>query len=88
MSVCVCVSAVKMKPGMSPSLSSSITRYLDPDMYSMMEDNSDTVRSTKFRKLTEAICGLVSAARSLALQSPDGGSLILVCDCRLMITAW
>lgn len=38
------------------------TRYLDPDMYSMMEDNSDTIRSTKFKKLTEAICGLVSKA--------------------------
>lgn len=38
------------------------TRYLDPDMYTMMEDNSDTIRSTKFKKLTQAICGLVSNA--------------------------
>lgn len=29
-------------------------------MYSMMEDNSDTFRSKKFKKLTKAICGLVS----------------------------
>lgn len=35
-------------------------RYLDPDMYSMMEDNSVTIRSKKFKKLTKAICGLVS----------------------------
>lgn len=34
-------------------------RYLDPDMYSMMEDNSVTIRSKKFKKLTKAICGLV-----------------------------
>lgn len=34
-------------------------RYLDPDMYSMMDDNSDTFRSEKFKKLTQAICGLV-----------------------------
>lgn len=43
------------------------TRYLDPDMYSMMEDNSDTIRSTKFKKLTQAICGLVSGALNLIL---------------------
>lgn len=36
------------------------SRYLDPDMYSMMEDSSDTIRSAKFKKLTQAICGLVS----------------------------
>lgn len=29
-------------------------------MYSMMEDNSVGLRSKKFRKLTKAICGLVS----------------------------
>ncbi len=36
-----------------------ICRYLDPDMYSMMEDNSVSLTSKKFRKLTKAICGLV-----------------------------
>lgn len=36
-------------------------RYLDPDMYSMMEDSSATLRSKKFMKLTKAICGLVSS---------------------------
>ena len=29
-------------------------------MYSMMEDSSDSIRSPKFKKLTQAICGLVS----------------------------
>ncbi len=28
-------------------------------MYSMMEDNSVSLTSKKFRKLTKAICGLV-----------------------------
>lgn len=32
-------------------------------MYSMMEDNS--ISSTKFKKLTKAICGLVSEALDL-----------------------
>lgn len=36
-------------------------RYLDPDMYSMMEDKALTLRSKKFKKLTEAICGLVGS---------------------------
>lgn len=40
-------------------------RYLDPDMYSMMEDNS--ISSAKFKKLTKAICGLVSEALDLIL---------------------
>lgn len=38
---------------------SVFTRYLDPDMYSMMEDNSDSITSKKFKKLTKAICELV-----------------------------
>lgn len=28
-------------------------------MYSMMEDGSGSLRSSRFQKLTEAICGLV-----------------------------
>lgn len=36
-----------------------VLRYLEPDMYSMMEDNAGTMRSSRFQKLTEAICGLV-----------------------------
>ncbi|KAK6305217.1 hypothetical protein J4Q44_G00239970 [Coregonus suidteri] len=30
-------------------------------MYSMMEDNSVTIRSKKFKKLTKAICGLTKS---------------------------
>ncbi|RXM98352.1 GPN-loop GTPase 3 [Acipenser ruthenus] len=36
-----------------------IEKYLDPDMYSLLEDNSTTLRSEKFKKLTKAICGLI-----------------------------
>lgn len=50
-------------------LSVLASRYLDPDMYSMMEDNSDTIRSAKFKKLTQAICGLVSEAVGVKLLS-------------------
>ncbi|KAF3702180.1 GPN-loop GTPase 3 [Channa argus] len=39
---------------LSPKAKKEIEKYLDPDMYSMMEDNS--IGSTKFRKLTKAIC--------------------------------
>ncbi|XP_078277735.1 GPN-loop GTPase 3 [Rhinoraja longicauda] len=36
-----------------------IEKYLDPDMYSHMQDSSDIWKSKKFKKLTKAICGLV-----------------------------
>lgn len=67
-----------------------VTRYLDPDMYSMMEDNSDTIRSTKFKKLTQAICGLVSEAMSLMLSAcgSEFVTRLLLCVFRLMTTAW
>ncbi|XP_010786258.1 GPN-loop GTPase 3 [Notothenia coriiceps] len=44
---------------LSPKAKKEIEKYLDPDMYSMMEDTSDNIRSKKFKKLTEAICGLI-----------------------------
>ena len=55
-------------------------------MYSMMEDNSDTIRSTKFKKLTKAICGLVSEALNLILhlvlsRKLDFFSLEFLCLC-------
>lgn len=34
-------------------------------MYSMMEDNSESFRSAQFKKLTKAICGLVSGVLNL-----------------------
>lgn len=36
-------------------------------MYSMMEDGSNTIRSKKFKKLTKAICGLVSKGLDFVL---------------------
>lgn len=35
------------------------SRYLDPDMYSMIEDSTNILRSKRFKKLTKSICGLV-----------------------------
>lgn len=52
-------------------------RYLDPDMYSMIQDSSDSIRSTRFQRLTEAICGLVRGReRAPACPSSTSG-----CDC-------
>lgn len=45
-------------------------------MYSMVPDNSDSIRSTKFQKLTEAICGLVRGRNGLPPAQVDLG-----CDC-------
>nr|XP_057912753.1 GPN-loop GTPase 3 [Doryrhamphus excisus] len=44
---------------LSAKAKKEIEKYLDPDMYSMMEDNSGTLRSKKFQKLTKAICELI-----------------------------
>ncbi|KAG7246965.1 hypothetical protein CRUP_014727, partial [Coryphaenoides rupestris] len=44
---------------LSPKAKKEIEKYLDPDMYSMIEDNSSNIRSKKFKKLTKAICDLV-----------------------------
>lgn len=44
---------------LSPKAKKEIEKYLDPDMYSMMQDNSGTIRSKKFKKLTKAICDLI-----------------------------
>lgn len=44
---------------LNPKAKKEIEKYLDPDMYSMMEDNSVSLRSKRFEKLTKAICGLI-----------------------------
>ncbi|MEQ2275238.1 GPN-loop GTPase 3 [Xenotaenia resolanae] len=44
---------------LGPKAKKEIEKYLDPDMYSMMEDNSESFRSKKFKKLNKAICGLI-----------------------------
>lgn len=36
-----------------------LPRYLDPDMYSMIEDSTNILKSKMFKKLTKSICGLV-----------------------------
>uniref|UniRef100_A0A3B3CRL7 GPN-loop GTPase 3 n=1 Tax=Oryzias melastigma TaxID=30732 RepID=A0A3B3CRL7_ORYME len=56
-------------------------KYLDPDMYSMMEDSSHTIRSTKFKKLTKAICDLIddySMVRFLPFDRTDEEGINIV----------
>ncbi|EHB11488.1 GPN-loop GTPase 3 [Heterocephalus glaber] len=36
-----------------------IEKFLDPDMYSLLEDSTSDLRSKKFKKLTKAVCGLI-----------------------------
>ncbi|XP_018611040.1 GPN-loop GTPase 3 [Scleropages formosus] len=58
-----------------------IEKYLDPDMYSMMEDNALGLRSKKFKKLTKAICGLIddySMVRFLPFDRTDEEGMNIV----------
>ncbi|XP_012697730.1 GPN-loop GTPase 3 [Clupea harengus] len=66
---------------LSPKSKKEIEKYLDPDMYSMMEDNSVMMRSKKFHKLTEAICGLIddySMVRFLPFDRSDEEGISIV----------
>ncbi|XP_055963156.1 GPN-loop GTPase 3-like [Sorex fumeus] len=36
-----------------------IEKFLDPGMYSLLDDSTSNFRSKKFKKLTNAICGLI-----------------------------
>ncbi|XP_034458139.1 GPN-loop GTPase 3 isoform X2 [Hippoglossus hippoglossus] len=66
---------------LSPKAKKEIEKYLDPDMYSMMEDSSDCIRSTKFKKLTQAICGLIddySMVRFLPFDRTDEEGINIV----------
>uniref|UniRef100_A0A8C8K0K5 GPN-loop GTPase 3 n=1 Tax=Oncorhynchus tshawytscha TaxID=74940 RepID=A0A8C8K0K5_ONCTS len=66
---------------LSPKAKKEIEKYLDPDMYSMMEDNSVTIRSKKFKKLTKAICGLIddySMVRFLPFDRTDEEGINIV----------
>ncbi|KAM9306424.1 GPN-loop GTPase 3 [Pholidichthys leucotaenia] len=59
---------------LSPRAKKELQKYLDPDMYSMIEDSSDSIRSSKFKKLTRAICELIedySMVRFLPLDRTD-----------------
>uniref|UniRef100_A0A8C3VLE2 GPN-loop GTPase 3 n=1 Tax=Catharus ustulatus TaxID=91951 RepID=A0A8C3VLE2_CATUS len=44
---------------LSKKAKKEIEKYLDPDMYSMIEDSTNILRSKRFKKLTKSICGLV-----------------------------
>ncbi|XP_061589420.1 GPN-loop GTPase 3 [Cololabis saira] len=66
---------------LSPKAKKEIEKYLDPDLYSMMEDNSDSIRSTKFKKLTKAICELIddySMVRFLPFDRTDEEGINIV----------
>ncbi|XP_068561987.1 GPN-loop GTPase 3 [Cebidichthys violaceus] len=66
---------------LSPKAKKEIEKYLDPDMYSMMEDNSDNIRSKKFKNLTKAICGLIddySMVRFLPFDRTDEEGMNIV----------
>ncbi|KAG7280810.1 hypothetical protein CRUP_035475 [Coryphaenoides rupestris] len=66
---------------LSPKAKKEIEKYLDPDMYSMIEDNSSNIRSKKFKKLTKAICDLVddySMVRFLPFDRSDEEGIHIV----------
>nr|XP_020745680.1 GPN-loop GTPase 3 isoform X2 [Odocoileus virginianus texanus] len=43
---------------LSKKAKKEIEKFLDPDMYSLLDDSTSDLRSKKFKKLTNAICGL------------------------------
>lgn len=66
---------------LSPKAKKEVERYLDPDMYSMMEDNATTMKSKRFKKLTKAICGLIddySMVRFLPFDRTDEEGINIV----------
>ncbi|CAL8280253.1 unnamed protein product [Boreogadus saida] len=66
---------------LSPKAKKEIEKYLDPDMFSMMEDNSASFRSKKFDKLTKAICELIddySMVRFLPFDRSDEEGINIV----------
>ncbi|XP_063313050.1 GPN-loop GTPase 3 [Pelobates fuscus] len=44
---------------LSKKAKKEIEKFLDPDMYSMIDDSCTRFKSKKFKKLTKAICGLI-----------------------------
>ncbi|XP_055963164.1 GPN-loop GTPase 3-like [Sorex fumeus] len=58
-----------------------IEKFLDPDMYSLLDDSTSNFRSKKFNKLTNAICGLIddsSMVRFLPYDHSDEESMNIV----------
>ncbi|XP_058014659.1 GPN-loop GTPase 3 [Ahaetulla prasina] len=66
---------------LSKRAKSEIEKYLDPDMYSALDDSTDMLKSRQFKKLTKAICGLIddySMVRFLPLDRSDEESINIV----------
>uniref|UniRef100_A0A0B8RQM2 GPN-loop GTPase 3 n=1 Tax=Philothamnus irregularis TaxID=1899461 RepID=A0A0B8RQM2_9SAUR len=66
---------------LSKKAKSEIEKYLDPDMYSALDDSTDLLKSRQFKKLTKAICGLIddySMVRFLPLDRSDEESINIV----------
>lgn len=66
---------------LSKKAKAEIEKYLDPDMYSTLEDTASLIQSKKFKKLTKAICGLIddySMVRFLPFDRSDEESVKIV----------
>ncbi|XP_055963090.1 GPN-loop GTPase 3-like [Sorex fumeus] len=58
-----------------------IEKFLDPDIYSLLDDSTSNFRSKKFKKFTNAICGLIddySMVRFLPYDHSDEESMNIV----------
>ncbi|TKC50221.1 hypothetical protein EI555_000714, partial [Monodon monoceros] len=66
---------------LSKKAKKEIEKFLDPDMYSLLDDPTSDLRSKKFKKLTNAICGLIddySMVRFLPYDQSDEESMNIV----------
>nr|XP_060641475.1 GPN-loop GTPase 3 isoform X3 [Anolis sagrei ordinatus] len=66
---------------LSKKAKTEIEKYLDPDMYSTLEDSTGLLKSKQFKKLTKAICGLIddySMVRFLPFDRSDEESITIV----------
>ncbi|XP_008506621.1 GPN-loop GTPase 3 [Equus przewalskii] len=66
---------------LSKKAKKEIEKFLDPDMYSLLDDSTSDLRSKKFKKLTKAICGLIddySMVRFLPYDQSDEESMNIV----------
>lgn len=66
---------------LSKKAKKEIEKYLDPDMYSMIEDSTNLLKSKMFKKLTKSICGLIDdygMVRFLPFDRSDEESINIV----------
>ncbi|NXL92784.1 GPN3 GTPase, partial [Alectura lathami] len=66
---------------LSKKAKKEIEKYLDPDMYSMIEDSTNMLKSRMFKKLTKSICGLIDdygMVRFLPFDRSDEESIHIV----------